>query len=133
MIHPHSVFFRRFFTVVCVVVWLTAATATHIPADSMPDISVGDVLLHFTGYLGLTGVFLFTLRVHGVRLSHRILLTFPLLLLYGILDELTQPLVNRYASIFDWLANAVGISGALILDTAITLLQRMGKKYLLQR
>jgi VanZ family protein len=123
----HSVFLRRAATVICAVVWLAAATATHIPMESLSDVPVGDVVLHFVGYLGLTCVYLLTLRLHGVRLSRRVLLTTPILLLYGVLDEATQPLVNRFASIHDWLADAAGVSAACLLDAAIALLQRFRK------
>lgn len=125
----HSVFLRRAATVFCAVVWLAAATATHIPMESLSDVPVGDVVLHFIGYLGLACVFLLTLRVYGVRLSRRILLTIPILLLYGVLDETTQPLVNRNASIHDWLADAAGVSAACLLDAAAALLQRLWKHW----
>jgi len=74
-------------------------------------------------------VFLLTLRLHGIRLSRRILLALLIFPIYGVLDESTQPLVNRYASIMDWIANVVGILAAVFLDGVIALVQRFWKKH----
>ena len=123
MTYQPSRFLRRSSVAVCAVVWLAAATATHVPAETFSEVPVGDVVLHFTGYFGLTYVFLLTLRVHGVGFLHRVLLAAGVLLLYGALDEITQPWVNRCASIYDWFANAVGISAAVSLDALGSLVQ----------
>ncbi len=121
---PCNKFLRWSSVVVCAAVWLAAAAATHVPMETFSEVPVGDVVLHFAGYLGLACVFLLTLRVHGVAFARRALLTAGILLLYGALDEITQPLVNRYASINDWLANAVGIAAAISLDALAALVQR---------
>jgi VanZ family protein len=123
MTRTYSAWIRRLAKILCAVVWLAAATATHVPLPALGEVPAGDVVLHFTGFLGLACVFLLTLRLHGIPLPRRIVLSIPILLLYGVLDESTQPLVNRYCSLTDWLADAAGVFVAVGLDILLHLLQ----------
>ncbi|MBN1943248.1 MAG: VanZ family protein [Phycisphaerae bacterium] len=129
MTRPASAWIRRSAAVLCAVVWLAAATATHIPADAYAQITLGDVTLHFLGYLGLSGVFLLTLRLHGAGWKKRALTAIPVLLIYAVLDEITQPLVGRCAAVSDIVANAVGVFAAVGLDGAVLLLRGLGKHF----
>ncbi|MBN1553916.1 MAG: VanZ family protein [Phycisphaerae bacterium] len=128
MTHRASIIIRLLAKILCGVVWIAAAVATHLPSETYADISAGDYELHFFGYLILTGVFLVTLRLHGVRWRKRALLALPILLLYAALDEWTQNFVGRCGAFSDGCANAVGILTALVLDGGLTLLSRLRRR-----
>jgi len=72
-----------------------------------------DKIEHFVAYGAITLLFVLSLRDRFSLLSAAVLL-FAISAL-GVVDELTQPLVNRTASPVDWLADIVGISVALLI------------------
>ena len=59
------------------------------------------------------------MRSKGVSRRKRFLRAAIIILIYAALDEITQPLVNRYASIIDWLADAAGMGVAILTDLII--------------
>lgn len=83
---------------------------THAPlppgALSQPGI---DKIYHFLGYLILA--FLFQAFLEGKRESpkERLRLGFVTLLIYGFLDELTQPYFSRVFDLLDLSADMLGI------------------------
>jgi len=83
---------------------------THIPQQFMPKPLAGsylDKIEHVLAYGAVTLLFLLSLRwpIHPV-----VLLVILLgLAAIGVLDELTQPWVNRIASVEDFVADLVGI------------------------
>jgi len=104
--------------------WLTIATLftaivlllTHIPQDVMPSglqVSGLDKLAHALAYGAITILFVVSLRDRFSLLSAAAL--FFAISALGAVDELTQPLVNRTASPFDWLADLVGVTSVLLL------------------
>jgi len=105
---------RHYLLVGCAALWIGAFIATHVPAERLPELGAGDITLHAAGYFLLTIVFLATLTGRGVERLRRVLTALPVMLAYGALDEITQPLVNRYAAWSDWIANAAGAAGAVI-------------------
>ena len=103
--------------------WLTIATLftavvvlfTHIPQEIMPErlqISGLDKIEHFVAYGAITILFVLSLRDRFSLLSAAVL--FFAISALGVVDELTQPFVNRTASPFDWLADIAGISVVLL-------------------
>ena len=98
--------------------WLIAALGTllvilvltHLPQSAVVrqlNITSFDKILHTLGY----GIFGYMLLC-AIRLRSRIvsfLIVLGLIAVIGALDESTQPLVQRSASIADWLANCVGV------------------------
>ena len=106
---------RRTVLIGCIAAWAGAFIATHIPAERLPQIGAGDRLLHALGFFVLGSFFLLTLAAHGVRSARRAVLVICVLAVYAALDEVTQELVNRYASLDDWLADVVGAVAAVIL------------------
>ena len=106
---------RRLILVLCLIVWVAALIATHAPANRLPRVGVSDKVLHAVGYFILTGVFWLTLQVHGVAGAKRIACIFFAMLAYAAIDEMTQPLVGRDNSIYDWLADVAGTIAALTL------------------
>jgi len=97
----------------CVITWLAAFVATHVPLEKLPALHVGDERLHVFGFFALTTVFFWTLLAHGHSRPRRMLIIPPAMTLYAGLDELTQPLVNRCAAWSDWAADLVGAVAAI--------------------
>lgn len=84
-------------------------TSTHIPPEAMPAVRISafDKFAHVTAYFTVAILFL---RGRGCRTRRG----FQLLILLGlatvaVFDELTQPLVNRHASLVDLAADLIGI------------------------
>lgn len=103
--------------------WLTIATLftaivvllTHIPQEVMPSglqVSGLDKLAHVLAYGTITYLFILSLRASLSLLAASFL--FFAILAVGTIDELTQPFVNRTASLADWLANVMGIVTVLL-------------------
>ncbi len=86
---------------------------THIPQEALPRVfvhSLQDKLEHFGAY-GLIAAFL----ILSLRRPVPLLLLLAVLCglaLIGALDEVTQPLVNRHASVTDYAADLAGIAAA---------------------
>ncbi len=93
---------------------------THIPQELMelmpPQLQVQesslDKLQHVVAYGVITLLFILSLKSSPSILSS--LLVFFALLAIGIVDEVTQPLVNREASLTDLAANVIGIVTVLL-------------------
>ena len=85
--------------------------ATHLPDESVPGrLQLGrlDKLAHIATYGTITFLFFFSLRNSISLLT--VLLLFVAILALGTIDEITQPLCNRTASLADWLANLIGVA-----------------------
>ena len=88
---------------------------THIPKEVMPSQlqeNSHDKLHHVVVYGAITFLFILSLKSSPFMLST--LLVFFALLAIGIVDEITQPLVNREASLTDLAANVIGIVTVLL-------------------
>jgi len=110
---------QRFFLLLCCCIWLIAAIGTHIPIEHIPETECSDKTLHFLGYAILASSFLLAMWSRGISRKKRILRAIIILLIYAALDEITQPLVNRHASVLDWLADGAGVGLAVLLDLTI--------------
>ena len=93
--------YRRWLLGLLVIVWLSAFVATHIPPASIPRAGVGDWVLHTLGYFVLGSLLLATAAAYGLSARRRALLVLVLLAAYGAMDEVTQELVSRHASVWD--------------------------------
>jgi len=110
-----NTYFNIKWLIIAVVFTAIVVLLTHIPQDAMPSqlqVIGLDKLAHALAYGGITLLFILSLRTSPHLLSAS-LLFFGILAL-GALDELTQPFVNRTASLADWLANIIGVSGVLL-------------------
>jgi VanZ family protein len=98
--------------------WLAASllclvsvlTLTHIPQAAMPEFLQADMLdkvEHILAYGAIATLFLLAVPNRG-RLALPVIGLLALAGI-GILDEITQPLVNRYASVGDYAADVTGI------------------------
>ncbi len=96
--------------------WLALVVSTHVP--HVPGLASRgmDKLAHVAAYTVLTALMALNLQLAGGHL------TWPhfrwlwiAVVLFGAVDELTQPAFGREASWLDWLADAVGAALGLIL------------------
>jgi VanZ family protein len=84
---------------------------THIPGEKMPralQVDYLDKAEHVVAYGLIAGFFLLSLQ-RPVRPAV-LLLGLAALAALGILDEATQPLVNRFASVSDYISDLIGIA-----------------------
>ncbi len=91
---------------------------THLPQETMPSQLQKegvDKLQHVLAYGVITFLFLISLRTSPTMLSA--LLLFLVVSVIGAFDELTQPFVNRTASVTDLVADIVGILAVLFFST----------------
>lgn len=106
---------------------LLAFVLTHLPPSELPKTRVSDKLAHFVAYFILTSLLYISLWVARRALVWTIVLTMLIALVYGAFDELTQPLVGRFCSLHDWLADAAGAASATIVMTLVSLPWRLRK------
>lgn len=93
--------------------WTLLCILTHAPVQiSAPIVRRGeDKLVHFLLYFFLT--LLSGLRIQRLRqdrMRHRLLKWALFYLVFAIVDEWTQQFVGRTPSVYDWLADALGIA-----------------------
>jgi VanZ family protein len=96
--------------------WLTLLVATHLPAQvaGLPR-NQADKLIHFVAYAVLAWLLASAWQASVGRLNARHLkFAWLVVVLYGAIDEITQPLVGRTMSVADWLADAAGAAVGLI-------------------
>ena len=105
---------RRALVAICAMAWCAAFVATHIPLPELPEVPGSDKTLHVAGYFALSVLFGLTLVAHNVAPVRCAVLILGVMAIYGAVDELTQPLVNRHASWEDWLADMVGAAAAVV-------------------
>ena len=90
---------------------------THIPKEAMPprlQENSLDKLHHAVAFGVITFLFILSLKVSNTPFLFSLL--FFAILAIGIADEVTQPLVNRTASLADIVANFIGIATVLLLS-----------------
>jgi len=88
--------------------WLILFTATHLPPADLPRTHINDKVEHVTAFGLLTGalyVSLWSLKRPVWRIAAIVL---PIVLIYGALDERTQPLTGRTCDLYDWYADTTG-------------------------
>ena|SRR5687767_4529648 len=100
--------------------WGFIFVMTHIPQQRLPGVRVNDKTAHLISYGVLAAMLYVTLwfsRPHDWSPVWKI----PLVLaLYAAFDELTQPLVNRFAEFADWYAD---VAGAVIVVAALSVIR----------
>ena len=113
---------RTYFHIKLLIIAILFTTAvfvfTHLPQEIMPsqfEKDGVDKLEHVLAYGVITFLFLISLRTSPTILTA--LLLFLVISTIGAFDELTQPFVNRTASVTDLAADIVGILSALLFFT----------------
>ena len=114
---------RHPFLVVCVLCFLGAVIATHVPPQDLAWVArrMNTKLLHPIGYAALATALLTTLAAFGLSPWLRCLLVPPSLAVYAALDELTQPWFGRHCAFNDWLADMFGALTMLVVFELATL------------
>lgn len=113
--------FHRLFQLAVVGYWLAMFAATHVPrVEVVERLPTTDKELHFSGYfvLGLLLPF-WRLPVPPPTLRRMVRL-WAVIALYGAIDELLQIPVGRSAEVHDWVADAGGAAGGILLAALIT-------------
>lgn len=106
--------------------WLLLLGATHWPIPRpIKSAQMGDKIVHFVAYAVLACLLIVELWWRKRSSWRAYLAVFVGLAIFGGLDELTQPLVNRSADWFDWFADVAGIAvGLLVARVGTSLLER---------
>jgi VanZ family protein len=101
--------------------WLLLFVGTHVPVERVPQPArTQDKWAHIIAFAILSAMFATTWELSAGRLNHRHLArAWFIITLYGAFEEATQPLVGRYASILDWLADAVGAALGILLFVSL--------------
>ncbi len=115
---------RKITTIVLALYWLTLFVFAHIPIPRVVrEADVSDKSLHVLGYLVLVYLFWFAIRgdekVNWRNIAPWWILA--IIALYGVFDEWSQNYVaGRNCDIQDFLADAVGTAGGLVLFSVFT-------------
>jgi len=91
--------------------WIAMFVVTSIPGDSLPTVDmIGfDKVVHASIYGILALLLAVALTKRGIEGFKRAALIVVIGLAYSIFDELHQPFVGRTCSIYDIVANSIGI------------------------
>lgn len=116
MVKSDTHYFSIKWLIVALISTATVIFLTHLPREIIPSqLEERGLykLAHIVAYGALTFLFIVSLRISHILFPALILLSGILLL--AAVDELTQPLVNRTASLIDWVADAIGVAVILLL------------------
>ena len=103
---------RRLIWIALAVYWLGLFVATHLPPRHVPPIPVNDKIEHVGGFTILA--MLLSILIDRRSATRAFLIVVGICLIYGALDEWTQPFVGRSCDLRDWLADSCGaIVGSL--------------------
>ena len=108
----------------CVFIWVCAVVTTHLPREAVPPSGLSDKWLHTIGYFVMVAILVATLMTRGLPRRRRLLLLLVAVPLYAAFDEITQPLVGRSASIYDWMMDLFGALLALVAVESFVILHR---------
>lgn len=100
----------RFWQLALACYWLALFIGTHIPIERLPlHQGTVDKFAHLAAFAGLAGIFAIAWRLTVGRLTitHAVWI-WLVIVAYGVLEELSQPLAGRIASRWDWIADASG-------------------------
>jgi len=95
--------------------WIALFVLTHLPPKEVPKANVSDKLVHLVAYF-ILGIFLHTALSRYRSTAIHVLW---ILMAYGALDELTQPLVGRSCELADWCADVAGGAAAVVVMAAV--------------
>lgn len=99
--------------------WAFIFTLTHLPPRVVHPPTGRDKIYHMSAY-GVLGMLLFaTLQASGWTLRQSCIGVLGIGMVYGVIDELTQPYFRRSAEVADWFADVVGLLTALLICLAV--------------
>ncbi len=108
-------YFNTKWLIVAVIFTATVVLLTHFPSNELKLCVLWtclDKLGHALAYGVITLFFILSLRSYLTLLSASLL--FFAISAVGAIDELTQPVFNRTASLTDWLADIISIFAVLL-------------------
>jgi VanZ family protein len=108
---------------VLIIYWIVLAVLAHIPLPQVVyQAKVSDKWLHFLAYLNLTFLVWFSIKPdEKVRWQNKAAwLVFFAVIIYGGIDELTQPYFGRTKDLMDFIANMKGTATGLVIFTFLT-------------
>jgi VanZ family protein len=99
-------------------------TLTHLPPGAVHPPTGRDKIYHTSVY-GMLAILLFaTLQASGWTIRQAFISVLGIGMVYGIVDELTQPLFRRSAEIADWFADVIGLLLGLAICLAVGAISR---------
>lgn len=120
---------RRLSWIATALVWAGLFIGTHIPATRLPDVHVSDKWMHFAAYFGLSAMIYVSTWITNPSRRWTGGMVLAIAMVYGAMDELLQPLVNRDGDVEDWLCDVAGAAAAvMILVVVRRLLQRRPRR-----
>jgi len=91
--------------------WILCFAVTHVPLRGQePPIPGLDKVIHLALYGILAALFYFSIKSKKAPLRIQLKTTALVLVLYSLVDEITQPLVGRSCDGWDLLADWIGLS-----------------------
>jgi VanZ family protein len=108
---------------VLAIYWIAIVILTHIPIPQVVyQAKVSDKWLHFLAYLNLVFLVWYSIRPGDkVRWHNKATwLVFLAVVVYGGIDELTQPYFGRTKDLMDFIANAGSVATGLAIFTFLT-------------
>lgn len=110
--------------------WVMLGFLTHLPPRALPNVGVNDKVAHtlaFSMLASLLYLTFWTVRPAGRGFWWKILLV---ILVYGALDEWTQPLTHRDCDIRDWICDGTGAAVAVAMLTLLRMvIQRRHRQW----
>jgi VanZ family protein len=114
--------YRKTIFILCILMWIGAFTATHIPNSSIPEKihDLGNITLHIIGFLGLSSWFILTLVAFNINsLLYRILIVLLVTMVYAAIDEYTQQFFGRGTSLLEWFVDTCSTIVALVICESV--------------
>ena len=114
--------------VVCAAYWVALFTLTHLPRVPAVGQRVQDKVAHLLAYGVLAGVLYLAMWASNSSWQWTARFVITVTLLYGAMDEVTQPLVGRSCELYDWFADAAGALTVVGVFTAVRyFIERAGR------
>ena len=98
----------RLFGWLLVAYWLAIFSGTHYPQAPRIEIDNSDKILHFSGYFGLAFLLMAWRLTRRAPTFGAVAFVVAVIVTYGALDEITQPLTGRDCDLLDWVADVAG-------------------------
>jgi hypothetical protein len=114
---------QKFFTIILIFYWTGIFIATHISVPGWTrQMGTSDKTMHFSAYMILAILLWlsrsFTKKANWKELRPWLLST--IVVLYGLVDELSQQFMNRSTDISDFAANMLGLAIAMAIATVLS-------------
>jgi VanZ family protein len=107
----------RLWQLALAVYWIALFVGTHRPVERVPSaVGSADKFAHLGAFAVLAFIFATTWQLSAGHLMTRHLVwSWIVIAIYGGFEEITQPIVGRFASVVDWLADVTGAALGLLM------------------